>query len=51
MLEEDFWLECAVVLRRQAAVALEPAQRDELLDLARVCDTVASKIDARAPSG
>lgn len=51
MFEEDFWLDCAVVLRRQAAVAREPQQRDELLDLAQVCDTVASKLDERATSG
>ena len=51
MFEEDFWLDCAVALRRQAAAASEPEQRDELLDLAQVCDNVASKLEERGPSG
>lgn len=51
MFEEDFWLECAVALRQQAAAAPEPGQRNELLELAQVCDAVACKIEERGPSG
>jgi hypothetical protein len=51
MRDADFWLDQAMLFRREADAVRDPAARDELRALAEICDTVACKIEERAASG
>ena len=51
MLDADFWLDQATKYREQARRVRDSEERDELRTLARICDTVASKIEEHVPGG
>ncbi len=51
MYDADYWRVEASRFRELAEQAKDPAQRQELLDLAVVCEEVAETIEAQAPGG
>ena len=51
MLDADFWLDQAVMFRRQAVSVRDPEERDELCALAQICDAVATKIEEHGSGG
>jgi hypothetical protein len=51
MLDADFWLDQANLFREEADAVRDPETCAELRALAEICDTVACKIEAHAPSG
>ena len=51
MLDADFWLDQATMLREQANTVRDPEERDELRTLAQICDAVATKIEEHFSGG
>jgi hypothetical protein len=51
MTDATFWWEQAEKFRERAQASADPNLREELLELAAVCDEVAAKIEERGASG
>ena len=51
MLDADFWFDQATMFRQQANAVRDPEAREEFRELAKVCDTVACKLEEHAPGG
>jgi len=51
MIDVDFWRDQAEKFRDAAEGITEPAVSDELLELAAICERVASEIEDHAPAG
>jgi hypothetical protein len=51
MLDADFWFDQATMFRQQADAVRDPDAREEFRELAKVCDTVACKLEEHAPGG
>ena len=51
MLDADFWLDQAMMFRRQATAVRDLEERDELCALAQICDAVATKMEEHTSGG
>jgi len=51
MYDAEYWRVEASKFRERAQQTTDPALREELLDLAAVCEEVAQTIESRAPGG
>jgi hypothetical protein len=51
MMDADFWLDHAMMLRQRAETIPDPEERDALRELAQICDNVARRIEEHAPGG
>jgi hypothetical protein len=51
MIDVEFWRDQAERFREAAERITEPALSDELLELAEVCERVASEIEDHVPAG
>jgi hypothetical protein len=51
MLDADFWLDQALMFRRQADHLRDSDEREELRALARICATIAVRIEQQATGG
>lgn len=51
MVDVDFWRDQAEEFRAAAERIIDPALSDELLELADICERVASEIEDHVPAG
>ena len=51
MIDADFWLDQAMMFRRQATAVRDLEERDELCALAQICDAVATKMEEHTSGG